>query len=494
MFNKLYQWHKWIGLVISIPVILWALSGLLHPVLRVTKPVLTVQKYKQPPLLPEKIAVDPITILNNHKISHVRNISNVTMDGKPYYQVTLQDKDVIYFDMATGIRLNNGERIYAEYLARYYLADKETDISKIEYIDQFTDEYKAINRYLPVWKVSFLRDDGIRLFVDTESGRLAAVVDNLRANLLQWFSALHNWSYLDNDNLTRIIIFIALMAAMFFIGLSGLILYTYCYSYLKKIGKRQSEFKTAYFHRTIGLGISLSILMFSFSGGMHVWKKLNPDIRHNLSIDNLFDVNRLEANLKKSISNVIHKVAVQSISLIKLNDSPHYRIVHAKASSSQSRDKKMNGQDKKQQNWPLVSYIHNGTGIEILNAEKEYARQVACKLSGYDDKEISSLKPVTRFNKEYGFIDRRLPVVKVSFKSEDNPSYYLDLSSGKLASFVDDSKRFESFTFRMFHKWRFADSLTKNGRDLLITVFILLMVTVITLGLFVYISRRKVNN
>jgi len=494
MLNKLYQWHKWIGLAISIPVILWALSGLLHPVLRVTKPVLTVQKYKQPPLLPEKIAVDPVTILNTHKISHVRNIRNVTMDGKPYYQVMLQNKDVIYFDMTTGIRLINGEKVYAEYLARFYLADKETGIAKIEYIDQFTDEYKAINRYLPVWKVTFLRDDGIRLFVDTETGRLAAVVDNLRANLLYWFSALHNWSYLGNDNLTRIIIFIVLMAAMFFIGLSGLILYTYCYRYFKKNGKAQSEIKAAYFHRTIGLGISLSILMFSFSGGMHAWKKINPDIRHNQSIDNLFNVNRLKANLKEIIVKVIHKAPVQNISIIKLNDSPHYRIVHAKATLSQSRDKKMNGQDKKQQNWPRVSYINNSTGIEVLNAEKEYARQVASKFSGYDDKKISSLKPVTRFNKEYGFIDRRLPVVKVSFKDEDNPGYYLDLSSGKLASFVDDSKRFESFTFRMFHKWRFADSLTKNGRDLLITVFILLMVTVITLGLFVYISRRKVNN
>lgn len=72
MYKSLYKWHKWIGLVISLPIILWALSGLLHPTLRLTKPVLETHKLVQHPVPSEALMLEPDTVLKNTALLTLR--------------------------------------------------------------------------------------------------------------------------------------------------------------------------------------------------------------------------------------------------------------------------------------------------------------------------------------------------------------------------------------------------------------------------------------
>ena len=468
MLETMYKWHKWIGLVIAIPVILWALSGLLHPTLRLTRPEIATQHLAVVPLDIKKIVFNPDAIMRLNGIQQLGNVSVVTMNKRHYYRFCLNKDDIRYFDTVTADELINGEQHYAEYLAHQYLATGDFSITGIERINEFNDEYKAINRFLPVWRIDVKRDDGLRLYVDTETGRLAASVNDLRADMLWWFGVLHNWSYLDQGNVFRIVLFLLVMSAMFIVGLTGIALYGLLYKYLNNARRSNA----AYYHRTLGLVMSLSMLMFSFSGGAHVWHKLSLDNDYLKTIKTDFTDSDLNFKLTDALNTLEQQGPIKTISLVKIINQPYYRVVHMQASVP-------------------VSYINTQTGGGLENAETIYAKQMASQFSGLDVRNISTVKAVKRFSLDYGFIQRRLPVVNVEFNTEGNPAYYVDLATGKLSAVINDSKRFEKFTFQMFHKWRFADDLGKNGRDAIIAVFIFLNVLVILLGIIMYFSKRS---
>nr|GFC18571.1 hypothetical protein [Tanacetum cinerariifolium] len=50
---------------------------------------------------------------------------------------------------------------------------------------------------------------------------------------------------------------------------------------------------------------------------------------------------------------------------------------------------------------------------------------------------------VTKFAGEYGFVNKRLPVVKLAFDGPGHPALYVEPASGKLAALVTDSDRRE---------------------------------------------------
>ena len=63
-----------------------------------------------------------------------------------------------------------------------------TGVTRLEQLD---DDYLSINRLLPVYRVDFLRDDGLRAYVETSPPRLAALVDDTKATLGWLFRVIH---------------------------------------------------------------------------------------------------------------------------------------------------------------------------------------------------------------------------------------------------------------------------------------------------------------
>lgn len=493
MYKLLYKWHKLVGLVVCVPIVLWALSGLLHPVLRLTKPVLATEKYSQSPLMPGSMMIGPKAALDKYAITDIKNIRVISIQARHYYRVNMVDGSIVYFDTQSGDQLVDGERRYAEFLARHYLGDQDVAVTRIETVSQFSTEYPPINRFLPVWRIDLARDDGLRLYVDTESSRLVSSVDNLRAELLWWFGALHNWSFLEQGNWLRIGIFLAAMLAMFAIGMMGMVLYALRYQCMKKASNDKSRSGVAYFHRSIGLLISLSTLMFSFSGGVHVWHKLIPDARYAHYIEDLFAVDEMDTGIEQAILTSQQQGVVSAVSMVRVANEPYYRLVHGAGKHVNMNHSGHTRSGNELDKWPSITYVHSQDGTVLAEAEYLYAQQLTHRISGLDENQISTIQPVTRFNQEYGFIDRRLPVVRVNYETAGNPAYYVDPATGRLAAMVDDGRRFEKFIFQTLHKWRFADNLGKNGRDAFIAVFILLNVMVTILGVALYVSRRRRN-
>jgi hypothetical protein len=57
---------------------------------------------------------------------------------------------------------------------------------------------------------------------------------------------------------------------------------------------------------------------------------------------------------------------------------------------------------------------------------------------------------IQKFSGEYGFINKRLPVVKVQFSGPGNPRYYIEPLTGVLAAKVDDLDALEGKSFERF--------------------------------------------
>jgi uncharacterized iron-regulated membrane protein len=97
---------------------------------------------------------------------------------------------------------------------------------------------------------------------------------------------------------------------------------------------------------------------------------------------------------------------------------------------------------------------------------------------------------IQKFSGEYGFINKRLPVVKVQFSEPGNPRYYIEPVTGVLAARVDDLDALEGKSFAYLHKWHFTDG-GKDLRDFLLALFAFLNVVIAVAGVALYVKRLK---
>src|SRR6202000_2257295 len=70
-------------------------------------------------------------------------------------------------------------------------------VTNVSLVSAFDNEYKSINRLLPVYKVSFDRADGIRVYVETTQDRFSFAMDNRRAVFDEIFRLFHTCGWLD---------------------------------------------------------------------------------------------------------------------------------------------------------------------------------------------------------------------------------------------------------------------------------------------------------
>ena len=188
MKAQIYRWHRCLGLVTFAFVIIWALSGIVHPIMVWTSP--HSAQFMPPADQPDVRALRKTLpeILKLHGIKEIEAFRLRAWRGRTFYQVRPQGQWTwIFLDAETGERLPDGDRDYAVYLARYYAAEPTAIVSSVELLTEFSREFVAFNQLLPVYKVTFDRPDALRVYVDTETGMLGDMIDR-RKGILNGFS------------------------------------------------------------------------------------------------------------------------------------------------------------------------------------------------------------------------------------------------------------------------------------------------------------------
>ena len=513
MKQKMYKWHRTLGIITLIPVVFWTLSGLMHPFMaHFFKPTIANERLDIKPIDKTQLTFSIQEVLEKNKITEFKNFRIVSFENASFYQVKTVKDELLYFNTLDAKKLENGDQKYAHWLSRYFLDDQESVIGKTDVVTEFTNQYKYINRYLPVYKITFNRPDGMEVYVETVSSKLATYNPKSRQYFIWFFDTFHNWAFIDaiSNNSIRIAVMIAFLSIIFFSALSGIVIYGLFWKQFKKTDSLATKKGLRKYHRQIGIWVSLFTLTFAFSGAYHSTTKWEPYTLDKMVYEPIFET--------KNISTPSNTLALdwnrlENLSVIALNDSIYYRCQLAlnknKNHTKPIADSKSKG-DKKESPKSEVLYINTATNKVTPNLDLEYAKFLAfyfsegapkaacCEMEGGSTGKVSlenipllETKVLTDFeSREYGFVNKRLPVIKLAFDTPEKTTYFIETATSRLAAVIENSDKIEGYSFAIFHKFLFMDWAGKNIRDLTTVLAALIILIVSVLGLILFLKKK----
>jgi len=595
MIKQLYKWHRRLSVVIAVPVLLWASSGFMHPLMTNIRPAIATQGWPSLAIDSGRLRCPLPEALRKHHLDSFAAVRLVHIDTNWFYQVqpavrragaggsgaagfgsatdralafspAIQPTVPVYLSCVNGNVLAAGDWLYAQYLARHFLeggaekgkadampAGKQiatpvvytegapdccgaatecvlhpargAKVANVSLLTGYDKEYKSINRLLPVYRVSFDRPDGIRIYVETTQDRFSFAMDNRRAFFDGIFGLFHTWGWLDVLGKGRLVVELGFALLAFCTVLLGVYLFfttrgarvnttrgASADSTRAAKAKNNGLVRARRYHRYTAIVAAMFTLMWSFSGGYHALTKLaagTEPVRQAVNFsaaDAGFDYARLRAAAGRPMAN---------ISLVKIEDQLYWRTSLFTENGSAHKDLMKDGRAT----LPPVLYVHAGDYRVLPEGDQHYAASLAAQYRGQTISDAQfggqrgsdavsdaqfggqgggaalSVSPVTAFDDEYNFTDKRLPVWRVSYPGEGHPRYYVETSSGQLAAFVNDAVWREGYSFSVFHKHHFMDWGGKTVRDgsTMFWAAMQVLMAVIGLSLFVRyrISRRR---
>lgn len=491
--KKIYKWHRNCSIIIAVPVILWALSGFMHPIMTNIRPKIFTQSLVRESIDTAKIKVSLQEALRQNAVNSFSNVRLVHMDTNWFYQVRLPGSDtLLYISSEDGKVLRNGDRLYAQYLAEIFLKGRSSfhkssmsDVKDVSMITTFDNVYQAINRLLPVYEVSFERSDGIRIYVETAHDRFSFAADNKRAFFSNIFVLVHTWKWLAFLGTGKLLVEIFLSGLAFVTTLMGIYIF---FSTSSKKGKGNRLVKARRRHRFISIIISLFTLMFTFSGCYHAFSKLSTGTDAK-RISNIFSSSQVHLDVAR-LQQIVQKPIVD-ISLISMQDTAYWQVYTKTVPGRKTKDlmKDMGVAA------PAVVYVQAEDYNILKDGDAQYADYLATKFSGRKPGSIQSTVMITHFTDDYDFADKLLPVWKVSYASDHHQRYYVETTDGRLSKVINDIGSLQEYSFAFLHKHEFLAGFGQGVKDFSTMFWAAAQVLMAITGLVLYLRwwqrRRK---
>lgn len=244
----LYQVHRMTAWVAGIVVVLWVLSGLLHPLMSFVGP--RPASFAPPPGFGGTVAMPPT--LRGVVARDVRW-------GDGWVRIA-GAHGVAYVDQRDGHVLASAEIDHASMLARYYSGDGTSEIISIRRIESFSDDYPAVNRLLPVWEVVFDTPRHLTAYVDTSHDRLGLLTHDTRRVLSRVFTSVHTLSFL--PGFASLGLIVVGMGCVMSMAAAGFLILIRVRTSWKPTSARQA-------HRLIAVAAVLPVMMFAATGLFH---------------------------------------------------------------------------------------------------------------------------------------------------------------------------------------------------------------------------------
>ncbi|HTI09854.1 MAG TPA: PepSY domain-containing protein [Puia sp.] len=574
MRSKIYKWHRTFSLIIAIPVLLWASSGFMHPIMTNIRPKIATQGLPPVAIDSARIHVPLQAALRLHHLDSIANFRLVHIDTNWFYQVQLPVHRLpntlgtdngsgangsgiaglpaaaipIYLSCTNGNVLPAGDWLYAQYLARQFLEGPATlpvsashahqsiasassgapasiaiaytapvahdccgaatetvlnpvkgaKVANVSLLKNYDLEYKSINKLLPVYRVSFDRPDGIRVYVETTRDRFAFAMDNRRMVFDRIFTLVHTWAWLEFLGKGKLAVEGGLALMAFLTALMGI--YIFFATKSKKVNGN-GLVRARRTHRYTSITIALFTLMFTFSGAFHAFSKFKEDTRDRFFVAPSFAA--ADLNFRFSQLQEVVKEPITDVSIVSIYGRPYWQVTQVPSSSqgattpspepmagaaTHTRDLMKDTQAPA----PSRVYLQTDSPYSALpQGEMRYAGFLACTFSGQPATAIRTSDPVLRFTSEYNFADKRLPVWKISYASNNNERYYVETSTGRLSKLVTDNNRVEEYSFAFLHKHEFMGWGGKTVKDISTMFWASAQIVLVIFGLLLYVRYRR---
>jgi len=269
MKRLVYKWHRKLAWVLALPMTLWMLTGVLHPMMSNWFKPDIAHKFLPKKAIPVDSSGQSIGSLFSD-LDKIHTIKMIQIGGRPVIMGITPEQKLLYRDPSSGKTIENAEQQYVELLARSYMDDFHSPLLSIRKVEEFGGSYSYISRFLPVYRVVLDRADGLQVVIDPRTGKLAAYDNSFRrigSKLFTWF---HTWSFLGpRESLFRIFIVTLMSGLGFLISLTGAVnLWTM---------RKSKTKKTRRYHYWLGAVTTLLFFMFSLSGLFHSVIKFDYD-------------------------------------------------------------------------------------------------------------------------------------------------------------------------------------------------------------------------
>jgi len=487
------RWHRLLGALACAAVVLWSLSGALHPLMSRYQPR---PASFTPPLLAALPAGAPAlsAILGSAGIPRVTHARLVQLEDQPHWQVALPGSPGLrYFNAADGSPLPDGEVHHARFLARHFSGERAAAIAAVTRVDDFGGEYAWVNRLLPVYRVDFARADGMRVYVEPRSAQLATLIDDRKALFNNVFVLLHTWRIPALPDPMRLALAALCLFAVTATPVLGLGIWLLRRGLPASAGLRRA-------HRVLGLTVALAVVASGLSGAWHLAKgALDRGAGRQLPLRH---APTMAAAALDTASLPAWPAPLLSLRLVEVEGRVHARLVTPVAAASASPGAPHaahagHGGHRAPPAAPMVTYRTLDGQAAGTVTDAAYAARLAralvprCDRAGPADPACVHAAPaaarlVEGFGGEYGFVNKLLPVWR--FEAGDT-RLYVHAETGALAARVTPADYAEGWTFATLHKWQALEFLGRWPRDLLQIAWALMSALTALLGLGLLLRR-----
>lgn len=436
MMRTLHRRLAWIAGAVAV---LWAATGFLHPIMSWTAPRPAIQAPPTQSLRTEGL-VAPGPLLAGARWSDAAHVRLIAVDGAEHWLALRAGGEGRAFDARTGAEAPNAEQRHAIALARAYAGLPTANVVSVERVTRFSLDYPSINRLLPVWAVRFDTPDALTLYVDTGADRLAAVVNNPRRVMLFVFQNVHTLQFLAPVEPLRRALILALVGSLLVTALIG------ARMALTARGKGRRAV-----HLWLGVLAAPFVLSFAGSGLFHLFA--SEDLTATRP-----------PQLEPAALGAPPRIAgapVSDLRAINIGGETLWRVEAADAG---------------------LYFAPDGAWRADLD-DLSAARIIA----GAPPNAAVSL--IATFNKEYGFANKRLPVLRV--ETDNRPIFVAPREALVAARAPSGLANADAWAFDTIHKWSFANPLGRMTRDVLMMIAVAFIAAAALLGLTLLPKRKR---
>lgn len=466
---KLIKWHKtllWLG---GITILLFALSGVTHPIMTWTGPQAVTARPPALNLTAQELN-QTLTVLQQQTVPSSALIKIVPYRNEPIIQITADATSPRTYLSLTGAPAPSDHDM-ALWLASHYSGLPMTETTKVNFQTYFDNAYPSVNRLLPVWQVTY--DNGLSLYIHTETMALANITDPYKTRLQGFFRQAHSWQWLDGLPWLKAIIMTILLGSALLLVLSGAWLLLRLPYQARRRGLRR-------WHYSLSWLVVLPLTLYLLTGMYHFAYKYVKADTMGLTLQ---DARPLPDTWQIPTVTADQSVRYNGATLVQGAQGWYWRLSEFNPAQQVDRQSRFAGQASELQ----ARFIPLTADAPPLD-DHTFALLLAERFLGLPAHAIHNQQLITRFGHDYDFRNKRLPVWQLDYASGQ---VFIDTQTGQLIEQQHTSSKWERYSFSFIHKWNILQPLLgRDGRDQIIVGFMLLVVLLAALGFAMRLKRR----
>jgi hypothetical protein len=278
-------------------------------------------------------------------------------------------------------------------------------------------------------------------------------------------------------------------------AITGIVIYGLFWDRFKKLTSANEKKGVRRYHRQIGIATAFITLTFTFSGAFHATRKLEPNVLPEMVYEPAILTRELTT---ASLALDVDWERLHNLSIVRKSKHDYFQAFYLPNDDEPAQTIYLDaadGQVWKNGNIAYAKFLGKKFLAVLSGATSMTAaccEEMGDVQSAGVDQDATLLKAevVPKFeSREYGFVFKRLPVVRLQYDTPDELALYVETATSRLAAGIDATDRVEGYSFAIFHKFLLMDWAGKNVRDIMMMLSAFGVLTVSVLGMLVFLKK-----